>query len=72
MPLKSTNRDGTKLSVFRVHVCVSYRVKCMKLDLYYFDDHITNNIVILTEGISNLSKDFEKIILLVSCIFETI
>lgn len=42
----------------------------MKLDLYYFDDHITNNIVILTEGIYNLSKEFEKIILLVSCILR--
>ena len=44
----------------------------MKLDLYNFYDHITDNIVIFTEGISNLSKDFQKIILLVTCIFETI
>ena len=43
----------------------------MKLDLYNFYDHITN-IVIFTEGISNFSKDVQKIILLVTCIFETI
>ena len=44
----------------------------MKLDLNNFYDHITNNIVIFTEGISNFSKDVKKIILLVTCIFETI